>query len=119
MAGKRLDCLPALLPDSLNDMIDYSLQRGPGTIISCYPLFLQYWFVLVGDYASADQEYVVATPLPNQSCNFRESCHVSAVEETHSYNVNILINRHLGHLFWCGEKTGVNDFHACIPERSA
>src|SRR2546428_8443336 len=100
-------------------MIDYGLQRGSRTIIPCYPLFLQLWFVLVGDYASADQEYVVATPLPDQSCDFREGGHMSAVEEAHCYDINIFVNCHLRHLFWRGEKTGVNDFHACVSERPA
>src|SRR2546425_11798860 len=100
-------------------MIDYGLQRRSRAIIPCYPLLLQQRFVLVRDYTSTNQEYVVATSLPDQSCDFRESCHMRAVEETHSYDINILVNRHLRHLFWGREKTSVNDFHTRIPKRSA
>src|SRR3989442_15560571 len=105
----------SLAPNHLN-MLDDSLERCPRPEIARDTLLLQQGLILIRNNTSTHQQNVVSTLLPDELSALREGCHVGAVEETHSYNIHILINRHLCNLLGRGQEAGVDYFHACVAE---
>src|SRR5436309_13934606 len=91
-------------------------ESGARVEIASDTLLLQERLILIWNNSAAHQQDIVSTFLPDELGNLRKGGHVSAVEKTHSYNVNILVDSHLRNLLGRRQKPGVYYFHACVPE---
>src|SRR5713101_531670 len=98
------------------DMFNDHLESGPWAEIASDTLLLQERLILIWNNSTAHEQDIVSTFFPDELGNLGKSCHVSAVEKTHSYNINILVNSHLRNLFGRRQKPGVYYFHACVAE---
>jgi len=104
--------------NDLLDMIDYGLQRSPRTIISANPQLFQPRLVVVRNYATADQQNVIAALLPNELRNLREGCHMGPVQKAHRYYVHVFVDSHLGNLFGGRQEARIDYLHPGVPECS-
>src|SRR5712692_1522422 len=98
--------LPVLLRVSLAhntlDMLDDRLERGSRPEVSRDTLLLQERLILIRDNSSTHQQNIISTLLPDELSDLGESGHVGTVEKTHSHNINVLIDSHLGNLLGRG-----------------
>ena len=73
--------------------------------------------IIFGDDAAAGKQYIVHSFLFHQGDHLWENGHVGAGKNADADGIHIFLQSSIDHHFGCLAETGIDHFHAGIPER--